>query len=1044
MGSITNRQPGNIPVYAVPATGFLHSRHNEQQSRGFTFMKSTLRKIAVVAALSMPLAGIAAVTPAAAAPEESAANAAPVVVPSLHEWTGGSGKLELTPTSRIVVPNELNQVGEEFSDDLAEMTGLELTVATGASKPGDISLVLDAADKYATGGERYDAEGYKLDVTEAGVTVTAPTETGAYYGTRSILQIMTQSDGRNKLPVGAAVDWPDYEARGFILDVGRRVFTADFIDDYIKMMSYYKLNRFQIHLNDNQIFVDAGDWRESYMGFRLKSDNPKYAGLASADGSYDRADWDGFEATAASRGVQIIPEIDVPAHSAAIIKWRPDIGLDNGKSDHLDLSKPETTAAIKGIFDEFMPWFQGPEVNFGADEYPGDKLQYRQFYNDMAKHIRDAGKQPGAWGSFTQMSKGTGASGVEGYDKDVIINSWNNGWYGLNAAASDDMKFINTNDGTLYVVPFADYYHGNGLNNQWLYNDWLPNTAGDEMVEPSQIMGAMFAVWNDLVDNDYSEQDVHGLIERSFPVVAQKTWTAATPTVAYADFNNALDKIGMGPSLGTVEDTTPAAGAADLASGKPVAASSAKEGNPASNLTDGDRNSRWESADAAPASLTVDLGSVQKVGAVTAEWAANAPAGYAVETSGDGLFWDRTTTHEVAGAGADEVRFPTTEARFVRLADLVPAGGSGTVGARSLGVAGITNVAVGAEATASGTEADSLPASQAFDGDLATRWSANYDGVRWIAGDLGTVQPVNEVTIAWEGASAKDYTVSTSEDGTTWTVVATKTGMPTGKRTDVVAFEPVNAGHVKVEVQSGNVNPYLSAYEIEVRNTAVDALGVTGSLDREPNAEGKFNVAPTVTLAATGAAADQAAIEYRIGDGVWTAYAAPFAVAGVQPTTVDYRASSDDGRAFASSEKETFAGYVVLDLAVPGASPSPTPDPTETTAPATTPPTTGAPTSPPATAVPTTDVPATDASGNDVPTSPGSSEPAAGAGASPTGTGDPGAAAGSPAGAPATTDGELARTGASIGVFVLAGMLLTGAGALVLVRRRSSRGRYQS
>lgn len=411
---------------------------------------------------------------------------------------------------------------------------------------------------------------------------------------------------------------------------------------------------------------------------------------------------------------------------------------------------------------------------------------------------------------------------------------------------------------------------------------------------------------------------------------------------------------------------------------------------------------------------------------MTAEWAANAPAGYAVETSKDGLFWDRTTTHEVARAGAEEVRFPTTEARFVRLAGLVPAGGSGTVGAWSLGVAGITNVAVGA---------------------------------------LATAQPVNEVTIAWERASAKDYTVSTSEDGTTWTVVATKTGMPTGKRTDAVAFEPVNAGHVKVEVQSGNVHPYLSAYEIEVRNTAVDALGVTGSLDREPNAEGKFDVAPTVTLAVTGIAADRAAIEYRIGDGAWTAYTAPFAVAGVQPTTVDYRASSDDndgsdsasaresasetlagdeGEGFAGSTGETFAGYAVLDLAVPGASPSPTPDPTETTAPATTPPATGAPTSPTATVVPTTDVPATDAPSSDVPSSPGSSDPAAGAGAPPAGTDDPSSAAGAPAGAPATTDGELARTGANIGVFVLAGMLLTGAGALVLVRRRSSRGRYQS
>lgn len=369
-------------------------------------MKSTWRTIATVAALGMPLAGISAISPAVAAPDEPAANPAPVVVPSLHEWAGGQGKVELTSSSRIVVPPALNQVAEEFSDDLAEMTGLDLAVVTGASRPGDISLVLDVADTSAAGGGRYDAEGYKLDITPTGVKVTAPTGTGAYYGTRSILQIMAQSEGRNKLPVGSSVDWPDYEARGFILDVGRRFFTADFVNDYIKMMSYYKLNRFQIHLNDNEIFAGADkDWRNLQQGFRLKSENPAFAGLASADGSYDRADWDGFEATAASRGVAIIPEIDVPAHSAAIIKWRPDIGHDNGKSDHLDLGKPATTQAVKDIFTEFVPWFKGAEFNFGADEYPrAYEADYKKFYNAAAAHVRSLGKQPGAWGSFSVMT----------------------------------------------------------------------------------------------------------------------------------------------------------------------------------------------------------------------------------------------------------------------------------------------------------------------------------------------------------------------------------------------------------------------------------------------------------------------------------------------------------------------------------------------------------------------------------------------------------------------------------------------------------------
>lgn len=114
------------------------------------------------------------------------------------------------------------------------------------------------------------------------------------------------------------------------------------------------------------------------------------------------------------------------------------------------------------------------------------------------------------------------------------------------------MRFINTNDDTLYVVPFADYYHGQGLDNEALYTDWLPNMAAGQEVSAERLLGAMFAVWNDKVDIDYSQQDVHGLIAESFPVIAQKTWAAAAPSLPYAQFNTAAGVIGMGPGLTVV------------------------------------------------------------------------------------------------------------------------------------------------------------------------------------------------------------------------------------------------------------------------------------------------------------------------------------------------------------------------------------------------------------------------------------------------------------------------------------------------------------
>lgn len=361
-------------------------------------------------------------------------NPRPLVIPSLRQWDGGTGALALTAETRITVPLALTQLAAKFAADLQEITGLILPVLTHSEVTPEaddagttISLNL-ASDGGPAGnesaGERYHAEGYILEISREGVKVVAPSSAGLYYGTRSILQILAQSKGENSLPLGTAVDWPDYEVRGFMLDVGRRFFTGDFVRDYIKLMSYFKLNRFQLHLNDNQIFTENKDWTDAYAGFRLASDNPVFAGLASTDGSYSRTEWADFEAIAASRGVTIIPEIDGPAHAAAIIHWRPEVGRDNGKSDHLDLSKPESTQLMKDIFSEFTPWFHSAEVNFGADEYPRDLTEdFRQYYNEIAAHLRTLGKQPSAWGSFSYMG-----GGIAGYDKDVVINSWNNDW----------------------------------------------------------------------------------------------------------------------------------------------------------------------------------------------------------------------------------------------------------------------------------------------------------------------------------------------------------------------------------------------------------------------------------------------------------------------------------------------------------------------------------------------------------------------------------------------------------------------------------------
>ncbi|MFG7941882.1 glycoside hydrolase family 20 zincin-like fold domain-containing protein [Streptomyces cacaoi] len=505
--------------------------------------------------LGGPLAGRAT----AATPPGPAG--APTVVPALREWTGAQGTFEVTPATRVVVPHgdaRLLALARAFTTELEETTGLRLRRPGSAGhrpRAGEITLAVDPSDHHPRGGERYRDEGSRLTVTPRHVSVTGPAYAGVVWATRSLLQILTGSPRGDALPAGTAVDWPAYARRGFMLDVGRRWFSPAFLRDYIRVLSWYKFNDFQIHLNDNEIEPPDGDWSRAQCAFRLASDDPAWAGLAAADGSFDRATWDGFEDLAALHAVRLTPEIDAPAHSLAFVRFRPDIGLNGGASDHLDLANPAATAFMKDLFTHFTPWFRSPVVHYGADEYGGPVEQYRGYFNAMAAHLRGLGKQPAAWGSLGRIG-GT----ADGYDKGVRMYSWSNGWYGPRAIRKDGFEYLNINDATLYIVPFADYYHGDGLDGRYLYDEWAPHVFPDgQSVPPGDpaLHGALFAVWNDLVHEDYDELDVHGLVEGTLGVLAQKMWAAApAPGTGYDAFQERVAALGLGPGLERVRNTS--------------------------------------------------------------------------------------------------------------------------------------------------------------------------------------------------------------------------------------------------------------------------------------------------------------------------------------------------------------------------------------------------------------------------------------------------------------------------------------------------------
>ena len=480
--------------------------------------------------------------------EAESDNAAPAVLPELQEWKGGTGSFTLTDNSRIVYDSEeLKAAADEMAADFLDLTGREISVVSG-----DASSV-QAGDFFFTMTDDTTLglmdEGYLMDISDS-ITVTSETETGAYWATRTILQALKQSD-YTTIPQGITRDYPLYKVRGFILDVGRKTFTLDYLEQVVKEMSWYKMNDFQVHLNDNLIGLEnKEDPMTAYSAFRLENDTVKEGGyltdaegnpltvdgeelqyeqdLTSTDLWYTKEEFKNFIQESRELGVNIVPEIDTPAHSLALTKVLPELryGTSGRQNDHLDLvdSYDQCLAFVQTIFSEYLDegvFDQDTIVHIGADEYNASSEAYRKFVNDMIDFVEETGRQARVWGSFTAASQGEDID-AEG----VQINLWNFGYANMDKMYEDGFDLINCNDGNYYIVPNAGYYY-DYLSDGTMYNLAINTISGVTIpAGDKQMVGGAFAVWNDMtdyLDNGVSEYDVYDRIS-NMSLFAAKLW----------------------------------------------------------------------------------------------------------------------------------------------------------------------------------------------------------------------------------------------------------------------------------------------------------------------------------------------------------------------------------------------------------------------------------------------------------------------------------------------------------------------------------------
>ena len=336
-----------------------------------------------------------------------AENAKPFVIPELRFWTGTEGSLYISNATKVFYTDEaLSVAAEELANDYGLFfgKGMKAKAINRSDKIPSGAIIFNLVNDPELG-----EEGYSIEIGEV-VKINAQTATGAYWGTRTLLQILEQNKG-SQLPRGTIRDWPDYSVRGFMLDCGRKYIPLEYLVKYAKVMAYYKMNTFQIHLNDRAAKRWEDRWEDTYTAFRLESE--LFPELTAKDGFYTKDGFRQFQKDAAKICVNIIPEIDVPAHSLCFSRFKEEYGSKEYGKDHLDLFNPNVYTFLDSLFTEYLegedPVFVGKNVHIGTDEYSNkDKAvveKFRSFIDHYIRHVEKYGKQVYLWGSLTPKER---------------------------------------------------------------------------------------------------------------------------------------------------------------------------------------------------------------------------------------------------------------------------------------------------------------------------------------------------------------------------------------------------------------------------------------------------------------------------------------------------------------------------------------------------------------------------------------------------------------------------------------------------------------
>ncbi|MFD7131308.1 glycoside hydrolase family 20 protein [Streptomyces sp. NPDC059894] len=487
-------------------------------------------------------------TGAAAAPTPTrtyALSQTPRTIPAVraHTPARGPGWRPATGQRVVVSDADLADEGRLIAGEL----GMSYAGQKDDVKAGDLRLALND-------DEGANPESYTMTVRGGRVTVSGPSDAGVFYGTRTLKQ---EVHGGGTAPEGVVRDEPAKPRRGFMLDIARKHFTADWIEDRVRELGDLKFNEIGLHFSDDQAFRIQSDTHPEIVStpHLTKAQVKKIVGLA------------------ASRHITVVPEIDSPGHLGAVLAAHPELQLRNAQGTAtrgaIDISKDASGALLDDLLDEFAGLFTGDQWHLGGDEYQALTVSDpAASYPQLATAAQDT---YGSGAGVADLATGwlnDRADTVRAHDR--TMRAWNDGFYaGTSVRPADDLvvaywtgkeigarkpaeylsagrKVLNYNDEYLYYVlgePQTFVYP----TGERIYEQWTPRVLRGTTPVPAgydaQILGGSFAVWCDLSNSQTQEQVAAG-IRMPLRATVQKLWDPGTPSLSWSEFTALADRLG--------------------------------------------------------------------------------------------------------------------------------------------------------------------------------------------------------------------------------------------------------------------------------------------------------------------------------------------------------------------------------------------------------------------------------------------------------------------------------------------------------------------